>query len=110
MPTADVAELRVSFTPETEDGLSALNTDDTEDSEDDPPNHFLQPTTLRAHRDGVDITLPFFRDLLSDTPVQGANTIRSLPDWSGAGETNAEAAREAPGQAVWDGEAESMVF
>ncbi|KAJ6608146.1 hypothetical protein B0H10DRAFT_2227168 [Mycena sp. CBHHK59/15] len=108
--TVDVEELRVSFTPETEDGLSVLNTNNNEDSDDDPPNHFLQPMTLRAQRDGVDITLPFFRDLLLDTPAQGANTLRGLPEWSGTGETNTEAAREAPGKAVWDGEAENMVF
>ncbi|KAJ6477808.1 hypothetical protein DFH09DRAFT_1108575 [Mycena vulgaris] len=113
VPTADVEELRVSLTPETEDRLSVLNTDDTDDTEgsdDDPPNHFLQPMTLRAQCDGVNITLPFFRDLLSGILVQGANTIRGLPDWSGTGETNTEAAREAPGKAVWDGRPKTRCF
>ncbi|KAJ7844214.1 hypothetical protein B0H14DRAFT_2585282 [Mycena olivaceomarginata] len=39
-------------------------------------------TTLEVRRNGVDITLPFFRDLLSDKPVQGADTIHGLAGWS----------------------------
>ncbi|KAJ7083903.1 hypothetical protein C8R44DRAFT_753311 [Mycena epipterygia] len=95
--------------PETEDGLNILSTIDTGDLEDDVPSHFLQPATLKTQRDGVDITLPFFRHLLSDEPVPGAEAIRSLPDWSESG-FGTEGAREPSGMAVWDGAADKMVF
>jgi hypothetical protein len=35
-------------------------------------------TTLEVRYNGVDITLPFFRDMLSDEPVQGADAIHGL--------------------------------
>ncbi|KAJ7256409.1 ribonuclease H-like domain-containing protein [Mycena rebaudengoi] len=72
-------ETRPGITLECQAGLEALN------SVNDLHNSILagstpyQPT-LESHRDGVDIHLPFFKDLLSDKPVEGADSIRSLGD------------------------------
>ncbi|KAJ7448736.1 hypothetical protein FB451DRAFT_1375251, partial [Mycena latifolia] len=32
--------------------------------------------------DGVDISMPFFRDCLSDAPVDGADNIKSISTWA----------------------------
>ncbi|KAJ7822723.1 hypothetical protein B0H14DRAFT_3470499 [Mycena olivaceomarginata] len=42
-------------------------------------SHSLE-VSFGPSRDGVDITAPFFRDLLADSPVQGADAIRSPAD------------------------------
>ncbi|KAJ7227540.1 hypothetical protein C8J57DRAFT_1534991 [Mycena rebaudengoi] len=36
------------------------------------------PTIFPLRRDGVDITLPFFRDLLTDKPVDSANKVTNF--------------------------------
>lgn len=68
-----------------------------------------QPT-LATHRDGVDTRLAFFRDLLSDKPVQGADAIRSLADWSDDTAVDSQSGRKAVAKRTWDGEAEKVVF
>ncbi|KAJ7789013.1 hypothetical protein B0H14DRAFT_2627683 [Mycena olivaceomarginata] len=70
---------RVSLTPECEAGLAALN---AVDSDEDISSSSLYSTELEQRRDGVDITLPFFRDLLSDKPIDGADAIRSIGEGS----------------------------
>ncbi|KAF8176825.1 ribonuclease H-like domain-containing protein [Mycena galopus ATCC 62051] len=62
-------------------GLTALN---TENPSDPTSNAFpaLGATSIDPHHDGVDITLPFFRDLLSDKPISGASVVGSLANWS----------------------------
>jgi hypothetical protein len=66
--------------------------------------------TLATHRDSIDTRLAFFRDLLSDKPVQGADTIRSLADWSDDTAVDSQSGRKAVVKRTWDGEAEKVVF
>ncbi|KAJ7831587.1 hypothetical protein B0H14DRAFT_3463919 [Mycena olivaceomarginata] len=49
-------------------------------------------------------------DLLADSPVEGADAIRGLADWSGGGAGSGGHAKTATGSAVWDGEAAKMAF
>ncbi|KAJ7362703.1 hypothetical protein DFH08DRAFT_1025081 [Mycena albidolilacea] len=42
----------------------------------------LKDNNNNTDRDGIGTRLPFFRDLLSDKLVAGADAIRSLTDWS----------------------------
>jgi hypothetical protein len=103
-------ETRPSITLECQAGLDALNS-----VNDDLHNSILagstpyQPT-LESHRDGVDIRLPFFKDLLSEKPVEGADSIRSLGDWTGIGVVDAPNGRKAATKKVWDAAAEKIVF
>ncbi|KAJ6499800.1 hypothetical protein DFH09DRAFT_1072169 [Mycena vulgaris] len=52
--------------------------DDDEDAS--PPAGAVSQTTLNVLPDGVHIRLPFFRDLLADKPIEGADAIWSLAD------------------------------
>ena len=70
----------------------------------------IAATTLDTRRDSVDIELPFFRDLLADNPVAGADTIQSLADWSGDSVKAGEKGGKAPGRTAWDREAEKISF
>ncbi|KAJ6563615.1 hypothetical protein DFH09DRAFT_1315336 [Mycena vulgaris] len=56
-----------------EAGLAAVNEID-DSSESGSP---LGSLAFDIERDGVNITIPFFRDCLSDEPVPGADEIRS---------------------------------
>ncbi|KAF8164516.1 hypothetical protein K438DRAFT_1775488 [Mycena galopus ATCC 62051] len=58
-------------------GLTALN---AENPPDPSSNAFsvLGATLIDPHHDGGDITLLFFRDLLSDKPIAGARAVGSL--------------------------------
>ncbi|KAJ7256435.1 hypothetical protein C8J57DRAFT_1473059 [Mycena rebaudengoi] len=102
-------ETRPGITLECQAGLEALDS-----VNDDFHNSILagstpyQPT-LESHRDGVDIRLPFFKDLLSDKPVEGADSIRSLGDWTGIGVVDAPNGRKAATKKVWDAAAEKIV-
>ncbi|KAJ7084189.1 hypothetical protein C8R44DRAFT_753136 [Mycena epipterygia] len=49
-------------------------------AEDAPTTSSLTAKCIGSHCDGVDITNPFFRDLLVDRPIPGANAIGSLAD------------------------------
>ncbi|KAJ6617625.1 hypothetical protein B0H10DRAFT_2218356 [Mycena sp. CBHHK59/15] len=67
-----------------EAGLAAVN-DTSGSSESDAPFGSLD---FSIEREGVDITNPYFRDCLSDEPVQGADKIGSLSTWgASAGKT-----------------------
>ncbi|KAJ7841711.1 hypothetical protein B0H14DRAFT_3140133 [Mycena olivaceomarginata] len=94
---------RVSLTPECEAGLAALN---AVDSDEDISSSSLYSTELEQRQDGVDITLPFFRDLLSDKPIDGADAIRSI----GEGSKSGGKAKNKASSTVWDGEAEKIAF
>ncbi|KAJ6614999.1 hypothetical protein B0H10DRAFT_2042852 [Mycena sp. CBHHK59/15] len=50
------------------------------------------------------------KDLLADKPIEGADAIRSLANWSKGGEVNGERGKKAMHHTVWDGEAEKVVF
>jgi hypothetical protein len=73
---AGVEEPRVPFTPECEVGLAVLNAADSNHSGEVDSVSFAAET-IATSRDGVDITAPFFKDLLADSPVEGADAIRS---------------------------------
>ncbi|KAJ7673239.1 ribonuclease H-like domain-containing protein [Mycena polygramma] len=94
-----------AVTPECEAGLSALN--DAEPDDDDVLAIEDASKSLHTRRDGIDITLPFFRDLLADTPVAGAETIRSLSDWSAKATDNGGKTSR---RVIWDNEAAKMSF
>jgi hypothetical protein len=83
--------------------LAALN---AVDSDEDISSSSLYSTELEQRRDGVDITLPFFRDLLSDKPIDGADAIRSIGEDSKSGGK----AKNKASSTVWDGEAEKIAF
>jgi hypothetical protein len=101
-----------TVTLECQAGLQALNAaEDEDEDEDEPvPSGSLVQTTLDVDRDGVDIRLPFFRDLLADTPVPGADAIRSLADWSGVTVVDGQSRGGAAGKKAWDGQAGKLVF
>ncbi|KAJ6507624.1 hypothetical protein DFH09DRAFT_1101012 [Mycena vulgaris] len=98
-----------SNTPECQAGLEVPNVVDDEE-DDSPPAGAVSQTTLNVPRDGVDIRLPFFRDLLADKPIEGADAIRSLADWSEDIVGGVQGHRKAAGKKVWDGEVEKLVF
>ncbi|KAJ7208409.1 hypothetical protein C8J57DRAFT_1734064 [Mycena rebaudengoi] len=104
---------QASFTPECEAGLAALNsalTDDSGDSALSDLDDLDMEATIPLRRDGVDITLPFFRDLLTDKPVDGANKVTSLSIWSGTAIDSGGNGTRSGGKISWDEEAEKMVF
>ncbi|KAJ6491166.1 hypothetical protein C8R45DRAFT_928993 [Mycena sanguinolenta] len=101
--------LAASITIECQAGLTALNAVIEVDAEDGR-SVGAPETTLPVSRDGVDIRLPFFRDLLAEKPVPGANEIRSLAEWSGDGSAEIQKAKSSAGKKFWDGEAEKLKF
>ncbi|KAJ7613363.1 hypothetical protein DFH06DRAFT_1370699 [Mycena polygramma] len=91
-------------TDDAEAGLAALN--DTDGACISPPRavHFA------TQNNGVDITIPFFRDLLSDTPLTGADQVRSLSSWTEkSGNASAGMSRPA-GATKFSGEISELVF
>ncbi|KAJ6503049.1 hypothetical protein DFH09DRAFT_1441045 [Mycena vulgaris] len=98
-----------SITPECQAGLEVPNAVD-DDEDDSPPAGAVSQTTLNVLRDGVDIRLPFFRDLLADKPIEGADAIRSLADWSEDVVGGVQGHRKAAVKKIWDGEVEKLVF
>ncbi|KAJ7252498.1 hypothetical protein C8J57DRAFT_1474148 [Mycena rebaudengoi] len=48
----------------------------------------------------------FFRDLLTDKPVDGANKVTSLSNWSGTAIDSGGNGTQSGGKISWDGEAE----
>ncbi|KAJ6630235.1 hypothetical protein B0H10DRAFT_1939024 [Mycena sp. CBHHK59/15] len=90
--------------------ITALNAAYSDNTEGGDTITSFSATVLDTLCDGVDITLPFFRDLLADKPIEGANANWSLADWSKGGEVNRERGKNALHHMVWDGEAEKVVF
>ncbi|KAJ7837958.1 hypothetical protein B0H14DRAFT_2588871 [Mycena olivaceomarginata] len=68
----------LSFTPECEAGLEALNVN----ADHEKVTIADASTALEVRHNGIDVTLAFFRDLLSEKPVQGADAIHGLAGWS----------------------------
>ncbi|KAJ7272324.1 hypothetical protein C8J57DRAFT_1467796 [Mycena rebaudengoi] len=93
----------VEITAACEAGLAAVNLVDS-GATTTPTLSQVADTTIDFQRDGVDITMPFFRDVLSDKPVAGANEIGSISDWSGRAAAGAEDSRRAAGDLTWTGE------
>jgi hypothetical protein len=54
--------------------------------------------------------LLFFRDLLSDKPVQGADAIHGLPGWSERSVGGVGKGEKQVNTTVWDEEAENLYF
>jgi hypothetical protein len=103
--------LEVAISSECEAGLAALDSMNDDDGSDNaPPPGSVSSSTLPLDRDGVDIRLPFFRDLLSDKPLEGADAIRSLGEWSGVRGLDIGTGGKAAGATVWDAEAELITF
>ncbi|KAJ7704859.1 hypothetical protein B0H17DRAFT_1126495 [Mycena rosella] len=98
-----------SITLECQTGLDALNAADNELDGDVSAHSLMQPE-LEPHRDGMDICLPFFRDLLADAPIPGASAIRSLGDRSSDSGTEGQNGGKAVAKKVWDGDAEELAF
>ncbi|KAJ7795907.1 hypothetical protein B0H14DRAFT_3158308 [Mycena olivaceomarginata] len=96
----------LSFTPECEAGLEALNAD----ADHEKVTIADALTTLEARCNGVDITLPFSRDLLSDKPVQGADAIHGLAGWSEGSAGGVGKGKKQANTAVWNKEAKKIVF
>jgi phage baseplate assembly protein gpV len=65
--------------------------------------------TIATSHNSVDITAPFFREL-ADSPVQGADAIRSVAEWSGGSAGSGGSAKTATGSTSWDREAEKWPF
>ncbi|KAJ6543470.1 hypothetical protein B0H10DRAFT_1970404 [Mycena sp. CBHHK59/15] len=99
----------VMITPACEAGLAAVNLVEADDATSSTLPQFTD-TTISSRRDGVDIRLPFFHDVLSDKPIPGANEIRSLADWSERATGSTEAGKKAAGDLTWEGEVETLVF
>ncbi|KAK7050670.1 hypothetical protein R3P38DRAFT_3174151 [Favolaschia claudopus] len=105
----------LSITPACEAGLEALNNSTDDDYAPATSSSSVFGTTLDTHRDGVDTRLAYFRDLLSDQPVNGADAIRSISDWSedNVGDSSSgrkRAGRKRAGKKAWDGGPENFIF
>jgi hypothetical protein len=96
----------LSFTPEWEAGLEALNAN----ADHEKVTITDASTTLEVRRNGVDITLPFFRDLLSEKPVQGADAIHSLAGCSKGSAGGVGKGKKRANTTVWDEEAPKIIF
>ncbi|KAF8174801.1 hypothetical protein K438DRAFT_1771383 [Mycena galopus ATCC 62051] len=70
----------------------------------------LSATSIDSRHDGVDITLPFFRDLLSDKPIAGASVVGSLANWAEQVESTARRGKNSAGNTTWEGEVDSLTF
>ncbi|KAJ7270344.1 hypothetical protein C8J57DRAFT_1605306 [Mycena rebaudengoi] len=92
-----------------EAGLAAVNLPYTEDT-DPAPGSLPAATYLAATRDGVATGLPFFRDLLSDAPIPGADDIRSLANWAKGSQSQDKGKGAAQKKKGWLGDADSLVF
>ncbi|KAJ6603173.1 hypothetical protein B0H10DRAFT_2440555 [Mycena sp. CBHHK59/15] len=88
-----------------EAGLAAVNEIDNSSESGSP----LGSLAFDIERDGVDITIPFFRDCLSDEPVPGADEIRSLSTWVGTSGKTASRAKPAA-RLKFGGEVEELDF
>ncbi|KAJ7081063.1 hypothetical protein C8R44DRAFT_754121 [Mycena epipterygia] len=100
--TANDAGAKITITAACEVGLAAVNAVDQAD--DALTTHSLATTWIGSHRDGVDITTPFFRDLLADKPIPGANAIGGLADWSERALESTNNKKKASGNTTWAGE------
>ncbi|KAJ7441275.1 hypothetical protein B0H11DRAFT_1933023 [Mycena galericulata] len=100
------------FSAECEAGLAALNDVDDADEAGGLTGSFASKI-LDLCCDGVEITLPFFRDLLADKPVDSADAIRSLSEWSAGVAVGGEKGKKGGkngGKMAWDGEADKFEF
>ncbi|KAJ7927402.1 hypothetical protein B0H13DRAFT_1861399 [Mycena leptocephala] len=96
-----------------EAGLAALKSVDAEIETTTCILPSIVDTTLGSHRDAVDITTPFFRDILSDRPIPGADAIGSIGDWSERAERSegdAAGGKKTTGDLTWSGEVDTLIF
>ncbi|KAJ7429123.1 hypothetical protein B0H11DRAFT_1945827 [Mycena galericulata] len=100
------------FSAECEAGLAALNDVDDADEAGGLTSSFASKI-LDLCCDGIEITLPFFRDLLADKPVDSADAIRSLSEWStgvAVDDEKGKKEKKTAGKTAWDGEADKLEF
>ncbi|KAJ7493042.1 hypothetical protein B0H11DRAFT_1911478 [Mycena galericulata] len=100
------------FSDECEAGLVVLNDADDADDAGGLTGSFASKI-LDLCCDGVEITLPFFRDWLADKPVDSADAIRSLSEWSAEVTVDGEKGKKggkAPSKTASDGEANKLEF
>ncbi|KAJ6463093.1 hypothetical protein DFH09DRAFT_1113601 [Mycena vulgaris] len=94
-----------SITLECQAGLEALNAGA---EADDLAAGTSADTILLVFRDGIDIRLPFFRDLLAEKPIPGADTMRSLAECSVDGSVEGQESTTVAGKKIWDGAAQKI--
>jgi hypothetical protein len=61
--------------------LATLNYKDNNNTTT-PPSQSTESTTINSQQNGIDMTLPFFHDMLSDVPISSADEVGSLGNWS----------------------------
>ncbi|KAJ6543417.1 hypothetical protein DFH09DRAFT_1367992 [Mycena vulgaris] len=88
-------------------GLAALNMVDVENTSSST-SATVVPTSISSNRDGVHIIAPFFRDLIANKAIPGANENRSLADWSGNAAGSTEKARKAERSTKWEEEVQAL--
>ncbi|KAJ7440035.1 hypothetical protein FB451DRAFT_1191822 [Mycena latifolia] len=93
-PNPDDPLSAAQVTEDCEAGLEAVN----EANETSQPGSLLPGSLVfDIELDGVDISMPFFRDCLSDVPVDGADNIKSLSTWAvTSGKKGSKSAQPAP--------------
>ncbi|KAJ7779379.1 hypothetical protein DFH07DRAFT_765665 [Mycena maculata] len=97
------------FSAECEVELAALNDVDDADEAGGLTGSFSSKI-LDLCFDGVEITLPFFRDSLPDNPVDSAD---ALSEWSAGVAVDGEKGKKGgktAGKTAWDGEANKLEF
>ncbi|KAJ6557854.1 hypothetical protein B0H19DRAFT_1261441 [Mycena capillaripes] len=107
-PATDAATSSNTIPPITrtaacEDSLAAVKFLDPDDTAPTTSPSFAE-TEINSRRDSVDITLPFFRDLLLDKPIPSAHEIGSLGDWQETAAGGAKSGKKAAGSLMWQGE------
>jgi hypothetical protein len=100
----------VTRTAACELGLAALNCEEDGNDTTQSPSQSTRSTTMSSRRNGVDITLPFFRDLLSDVPISGADEVVSLGDWSKRAAGSSNSKKKVSRAATWEGEVDTLVL
>ncbi|KAJ6628147.1 hypothetical protein B0H10DRAFT_2184924 [Mycena sp. CBHHK59/15] len=109
-PTADSEKApNVASSAACELGLAAVNTVDPKHTTSST-SATLVATSISSKHDGVDITAPFFRDLLADKPSSSANAIGSLADWSERVLGSTEKGKKTARNTMWEGEVDALEF
>ncbi|KAJ6528165.1 hypothetical protein B0H19DRAFT_1274963 [Mycena capillaripes] len=98
---------KVTRTVACEAGLTAVNTVDPADS---VPSTVSGEKTFSSYRDGVDITAPFFRDLLADKPIAGADVVGILANSAERAAGGMDNGKKRSGNTTWEGEVDTLKF
>ncbi|KAJ7907514.1 hypothetical protein B0H13DRAFT_1879561 [Mycena leptocephala] len=90
-------------------GLAALNFEEDNGNTTTAPSQSTESTIISSRRNGVDITLRFFSDFLSDAPISGADEVGSLGNWSERAAGGSNSKTKVAGVATWEGEIDTLV-